>query len=52
MTKSRVACCCKNCRKHGGTEASVEDETEARNRAVMLGSTLKDEELLNTDIKL
>lgn len=37
--------------KHGGTEASVEDETEAWNRAVMLGSTLKDEELLNTDIQ-
>ena len=37
--------------KHGGTEANVEDETEAWNRAVVLGSTLKDEELLNTDIQ-
>ena len=37
--------------KHGGTEASVEDETEAWNRAVMLGGTLKDEELLSTDIQ-
>lgn len=37
--------------KHGGTEASVEDETEAWNRAVMLGSTLKQEELLETDIQ-
>lgn len=36
--------------KHGGTESSVEDETEAWNRAVILGSTLKQEELLNTDI--
>ncbi|MFZ6820386.1 Hsp33 family molecular chaperone HslO [Undibacterium sp. Ji22W] len=37
--------------KHGGTESSVEDETEAWNRAVILGSTLKQEELLSTDIE-
>ncbi|WP_395005993.1 Hsp33 family molecular chaperone HslO [Undibacterium sp.] len=36
--------------KIGGTESSVEDETEAWNRAVILGSTLKQEELLSTDI--
>ena len=37
--------------KIGGTESSVEDETEAWNRAVILGSTLKQEELLTTDIE-
>ncbi|MBR7799108.1 Hsp33 family molecular chaperone HslO [Undibacterium fentianense] len=37
--------------KHGGTESTVEDETEAWNRAVILGSTLKREELLSTDIQ-
>ncbi|MFA9273272.1 MAG: Hsp33 family molecular chaperone HslO [Candidatus Aquirickettsiella gammari] len=37
--------------KHGGTESRVEDETEAWNRAVILGSTLKQEELLSTDIE-
>lgn len=37
--------------KHGGTESSVDDEIEAWNRAVILGSTLKQEELLNTDIE-
>lgn len=36
--------------KAGGTESKVEDETEAWNRAVMLGSTLKQQELLDTDI--
>lgn len=36
--------------KIGGTESSVEDETEAWNRAVILGSTLKQDELLSTDI--
>ncbi|MCU6435428.1 Hsp33 family molecular chaperone HslO [Undibacterium sp. Jales W-56] len=37
--------------KHGGIEATVEDETEAWNRAVVLGSTLKQDELLSTDIE-
>ncbi len=37
--------------KIGGTESTVEDETEAWNRAVILGSTLKQEELLTTDIE-
>lgn len=37
--------------KHGGSEAQVEDETEAWNRAVILGGTLKQEELLSTDIQ-
>jgi molecular chaperone Hsp33 len=36
--------------KTGGLEAKVEDETEAWNRAVMLASTLKQEELLSTDV--
>lgn len=36
--------------KIGGTESSVEDETEAWNRAVILGSTVKQQELLDTDI--
>ncbi|GGC99503.1 Hsp33 family molecular chaperone HslO [Undibacterium terreum] len=36
--------------KTGGIEATVEDETEAWNRAVTLGSTLKQQELLDTDI--
>lgn len=36
---------------HGGTGAQVEDEAEAWNRACMLGNTLKQEELLNTDIQ-
>jgi molecular chaperone Hsp33 len=36
--------------KTGGTESKVEDETEAWNRAVTLGSTLKPQELLDTDI--
>jgi molecular chaperone Hsp33 len=36
--------------KIGGTESSVEDETEAWNRAALLGSTLKQQELLETDI--
>lgn len=36
--------------KTGGLEAKVEDETEAWNRAVMLASTLKQEELLGTDV--
>ncbi|MFZ6760881.1 Hsp33 family molecular chaperone HslO [Undibacterium sp. Ji50W] len=36
--------------KTGGAEAQVEDETEAWNHAVMLGDTLKQEELLSTDI--
>ncbi|MFZ6644689.1 Hsp33 family molecular chaperone HslO [Undibacterium sp. TJN25] len=36
--------------KTGGTESKVEDETEAWNRAVTLGSTLKQTELLETDI--
>lgn len=36
--------------KESKVEMSAEDETEAWNRAVILGSTLKQEELLNTDI--
>lgn len=36
--------------KTGGTESRVEDETEAWNRAVTLGGTLKQQELLDTDI--
>jgi molecular chaperone Hsp33 len=36
--------------KTGGSEAQVEDDIEAWNRAVILGSTLKQEELLSTDI--
>ncbi len=36
--------------KTGGTESKVEDETEAWNRAVTLGGTLKQQELLDTDI--
>ncbi len=37
--------------KHGGIEAKVEDETEAWNRAISLGGTLKQDELLTTDIE-
>ncbi|MFZ6814617.1 Hsp33 family molecular chaperone HslO [Undibacterium sp. Rencai35W] len=37
--------------KHGGIESTVEDEAEAWNRAVVLGSTLKQDELLTTDIE-
>ncbi len=37
--------------KHGGSEAQVEDDTEAWNRAVILGSTLQQAELLSTDIQ-
>lgn len=36
--------------KTGGTESKVEDEAEAWHRAVTLGSTLKQQELLDTDI--
>ncbi|MBI3283812.1 MAG: Hsp33 family molecular chaperone HslO [Burkholderiales bacterium] len=36
--------------KSGGSEAQVEDEADAWNHAVMLGDTLKHEELLSTDI--
>lgn len=36
--------------KTGGTEAQVEDELEAWNHAVMLGDTLKQDEMLSTDI--
>nr|WP_315475466.1 Hsp33 family molecular chaperone HslO [uncultured Undibacterium sp.] len=36
--------------KIGGTKSSVEDETEAWNRAIILGSTVKQQELLDTDI--
>ena len=35
---------------HGGTEAPVTDDLETWDRSVMLASTLKDEELLATDI--
>lgn len=37
--------------KTGGSEAQVEDETEAWNRAVMLASTVKQDELLSVDIQ-
>jgi molecular chaperone Hsp33 len=37
--------------KVGGSASKVEDETEAWNRAVILCGTLKQEELLNTDIQ-
>lgn len=37
--------------EHGGTGARVDDETDTWNRAVMLGSTLKQTELLDTDIQ-
>lgn len=36
---------------HGGTEAPAADELETWDRSVMLASTLKDEELLTTDIE-
>lgn len=36
--------------KTGGTESTVDDETDAWNRAALLGSTVKQEELLSTDI--
>ena len=35
----------------GGIEAPVEDSIESWNRIVMLGSTVRNEELLNTDIQ-
>ncbi|MFZ6656053.1 Hsp33 family molecular chaperone HslO [Undibacterium sp. TJN19] len=37
--------------KTGGTESSVEDEDDAWNHAVLLGDTIKREELLSTDIE-
>lgn len=37
--------------KDGGTGTRVEDDAEAWNHAVMLGSTLRNEELLSTDIQ-
>lgn len=37
--------------KEGGVAAPVEDEAEAWNRMVMLGSTLRNDELLTTDIQ-
>lgn len=36
---------------HGGTEVPVSDDLATWDRSVMLASTLKDEELLNTDIE-
>lgn len=36
--------------KTGGSEAQIDDSTEAWNHAVMLGDTLKRDELLSTDI--
>jgi molecular chaperone Hsp33 len=36
--------------KDGGIDAPIDDDAESWNRTVMLGSTLRDEELLTTDI--